>query len=97
MEQQVVSNSSTAEADEELYGNIMDAWGFLKQTHQGLWELYQFEEGKFEALTKRQQRTQYGQEQGAKVEHLEDTFGNLMFGLGRLDEIASSRWGIELE
>ncbi len=84
-------------AEGELETRIMDSWGFLKQAHQGLWELYQFEEDKYDAYTKRQKETRYGREQGQKVECLKDTVGNLMSGMGRLDEIATSRWGLELE
>ena len=83
--------------DGALYGNIMDTWGFLKQAHQGLWEDYIIRGGaKSDALTKRQRRTKYGQEQGARWRP-KDSVGNLRSGLGRLNEIAFERWGMELE
>lgn len=93
------SETVTAEevAEGELEARIMDSWGFLKQAHQGLWELYQFEEDKYDAYTKRQKETRYGREQGGKVERLDCAFWEMTWGMEKIQEIALQRWGLELE
>jgi hypothetical protein len=84
-------------AEGELEARIMDSWGFLKQAREVIWELYLEELEKYDAYSKRQKETRYGREQGRRVEALDCAFSQMTSGAGQLDEIATARWGIELE
>ena len=97
MEQQVVSNSSTAEADEELYGHVINAWRSLTSARQEILELYEFEQAKYAGYTQRGKGSEYGQEQERKIESLEWACFEMENGIGELGKIALERWGRELK
>ena len=97
MEQQVVSGgSSTAEADEALYGHVISAWGSLTSARQEILELYEFEQAKYDGYTQRGKGSEHGQEQERKIESLEWACFEMTNGLGELQGIALERWGREL-
>jgi hypothetical protein len=98
MEQQVVSGgSSTAEADEALYGHVISAWGSLTSARQEILELYEFEQAKYAGYTKRGKGSEYGQEQERKIESLEWACYEMENGIGELGKIALERCGRELK
>jgi hypothetical protein len=97
MEQQVVSNSSTTEADAALYGHVINALRYLTSARQEVTVLYEFEQAKYDGYTQRGKGMEHGQEQARKVESLEWACFEMTNGMGELQGIALERWGRALE
>jgi hypothetical protein len=97
MESEQVIKLTEEEAEAHLEAGLVDAWGFLKQAREVIWQLYLEELDKYDAYSKRQKETRYGREQGQRVEALDCAFSQMTSGAGRLNEITEKRWGVELE
>ena len=71
MEQEVVSGgSSTTEADEALYGHVINALRYLTSARQEVTDLYEFEQAKYDGYTQKGRAQNTGKNRNEKLKAL---------------------------